>query len=293
VGMQITRDRGRREIRVHLSEYARDLSSAVPDHIVGSTTPLYSTVDYRQLPPGDGEPIWGFNGKMRWMSDSGWWEMQVANSTLAAAGAHPHKAYRRGVQKALQYVKLHKDDHALVLGGREEVVSFGFSDASYTPEGDSRYLYGYAFFLSPAAGAFSVKSKRSTTVSHSSAQSEIKAICDACKEVGPDREQLAALGCPQVSPTRLYTDSQASVDLIANMFAMHAKCRHFNRDINYIRQCVQQGIVEIAFVGTDDNPADVMTKLLGPAKHIKFTTMLLSGVGLVAFAALVFHATVI
>jgi hypothetical protein len=76
----------------------------------------------------------------------------------------------------------------------------GFTDASYTPEGDSRYLYRYALFLSLTAGAYSVKSKRSTTVSHSSAQSEI--ICDACKDVGPDREQLAALGFPQSRPTR-------------------------------------------------------------------------------------------
>jgi hypothetical protein len=227
------------------------------------------------------------------MADSGWWDLKVASAVLASAGAHPNKTHRRGAMKSLQYVKAHQHDHALVLGGKEPVEMFGYSDASYTPEGDSRYIFGFAFFLSPSAGAYAVKSKRSTTVSHSSAQSEIKAICDACKEAVPDREQLAALGCPQPRPTRLHTDSQASIDLVGNMFAMHPNCRHFNRDINFIRQCVQQGVIELAFVGTDENPADLLTKLLGPAKHVKFTAMLLSGVGLVAVAALFFSAVII
>jgi hypothetical protein len=102
----------------------------------------------------------------------------------------------------------------------------------------------------------------------------------------PNREQLAVLGFPQLVPTRLYTDSQASVDLVSNVFQMHGKCRHFNRDINYIRQYVQLGLVELVFVGTDDNPADLLTKMLGSTKHIRFTSMLLGGIGLVAISAL-------
>jgi hypothetical protein len=294
VGMQISRDREQRLIRVHLTEYAKDLvNSKVPAHVLGSSTPLYSTVDYCAQEPGVEEPIWCTVGKLRWMADSGWWDLKVAASALASAGATPNKTQRAGALKCLQYVKHSQDDHVLVLGGLEPVVHSGYMDASYTPEGDSRYLHGRAHFLSPTAGAYSVTSKRSTTVSHSSAQSEVKSICEFCKEAVPDREQLAALGCPQARPTRLHTDSQASIDLVANIFAMHPKCRHFNRDINYIRQCVQLGVVELAFVGTDDNTADLLTKLLGPVKHVKFTKMLLSGVGLVAVAALFFSAVII
>jgi hypothetical protein len=69
--------------------------------VLGSTTPLYSTVDYRQLPPGEEDPIWGHNGKLRWMADSGWPDLQVATALLAAAGAQPSKGHCRGIQKAL------------------------------------------------------------------------------------------------------------------------------------------------------------------------------------------------
>jgi hypothetical protein len=287
VGMQVTRHRERREVHVHLSEYAQDLvSEFVPDHVLGSSTPLYSTVDYRNQPAGAEEPIWAMTGKLRYMADATWWDLQVASSLLASAGATPNKTHRRGVQKCLQYVKERQSDHALVLGGMEPVDMFAYADASYTAEGDSRYQFGYALFLSPMAGAYTVESKRSTTVSHSSCQSEIKAIDNACREIVPNREQLAVLGFPQLRPTRLYTDSKASVDLVSNVFQMRPTCRHFNRDINWIRQCVQLGQVELVFVPTDENPADLMTKILGPDKHVRFTRMLLAGVGLVAVAAL-------
>jgi replicative superfamily II helicase len=91
----------------------------------------------------------------------------------------------------------------------------------------------------------------------------------------------------------LYTDSQAGIDLKTNVFQVHPKSRHFNRDINYVRQCVQMGQVELVFVPTENNPADLLTKLLGPVKHAKFTKMLLAGVGLVAVAALFYNGVVL
>jgi hypothetical protein len=227
--------------------------------------------------------------KARFAADSGMWDLKVASALLAGAGATPNKVHTRGAMKLLQYLKHRQDDQGLTLGGLQPVVLFTFTDASHTPEGDSRYRYGYAMYLSPEAGAYNVRSKRSTTVSHSSAQSEIKAIYDCCKEIVPDREQLATLGFPQLLPTRLHTDSQAGVDLVTNVFQVHPKSRHYNRDINYIRQCVQQGLVELVFVSTDENPADLLTKLLGPTKHAKFTKMLLVGVGVVAVAALFYN----
>jgi hypothetical protein len=169
VGMQITRDRKRREIYVHLTEYAQDIvARLVPDHVLGTTTPLYSTVDYRAQEPGEEKPIWGEVGMLRFLADSSWWDLKVASALLASAGATPNKAHRRGAMKCLQYVKEHQSDHTLVLGGKQPVVQYGYTDAFYTPEGDSRYLFGFALFLSPTAGPYTVRSKRSTTVSHSS-----------------------------------------------------------------------------------------------------------------------------
>jgi hypothetical protein len=265
---------------VHLSDYASAVvADQVPVEVPGSTTPLFSTVEYRGLPPGTEKPIWDVMGKLNFMAASGWPELKVAASVLGSAGATPQKVHRRGAMKMLQYVKAHQEGHDLVLGGLEPVRAMAFSDSGYTPEGDSRYQFGYAIFLSPVAGAVTTYCKRSTTVSHSSAQSKIKAIT-------ADRPLLAQFGAPQIEPTLLYTDSMAGVDLVSNVFQMHNKCRHFNRDINHIRECVQLGLVSLVFVPTDDNPADILTKVLGAVKHVKFTGMLLRGVGATVVVAL-------
>jgi hypothetical protein len=281
VGMQLQHVPAKREIHVTLQDYANEIvDEHVPAHIEGSLTTLFPTVDYRALPPGEEKPIWDIVGKLRFLADSSWHELKVAASLLASAGATPHKAHRRGVMKALQYVKQVKDSHTLVLGGVEEIVMFAMADASYSPEGDSKFLFGHCFFLSPAAGAFSASSKRSTTVAHSSAESEVKAITECCKQVGANREMLELLGAPQLGPTKLYTDSQAAVDLISCVFQARPKCRHFNRDINYVRECQQEGLVELVFTPTDWNAADVLTKILAADKHARFTSMLLVGVGI-------------
>jgi hypothetical protein len=67
---------------------------------------------------------------------------------------------------------------------------------------------------------------------------------------------------------------------------MHPKCRHFNRDINYVRECVQNGTVELYHIGTDVSPSDILTKILPEEKHTRFTAMFLKGVGAVTVAAI-------
>jgi hypothetical protein len=173
-----------------------------------------------------------------------------------------------------------------MLGGQQPIHLTAYCDAAYTPDGDSKYQYGFALYLSAETGAYTAESKRSTTVSHSSAQSEVKSMNETCKRISADRALLALLGETQLQPTSLYTDSQAGVDLVSNVFQMHPKCRHFNRDINYVRECVQNGSVSLYHVRTELNPADILTKVLAEEKHARFTAMLLKGVGAVAVAAI-------
>jgi len=113
----------------------------------------------------------------------------------------------KGVKRALRYVAGHAEGRELVLGGCEPVKLVGYSDASYEPGHDSRFRYGFNLALGVHSGSYTVISKRSKTVSHSSLQSEMRALCDAAKEISADRDLLTLLGCPQNGPTLLHTDS--------------------------------------------------------------------------------------
>lgn len=132
----------------------------------------------------------------------------------------------------------HLDVRALLLGGQDPITLVGFCDVGFTPEDDSTFQYGFALFLRPRAGAYGTKSKRSITVAHGRLQAEMKALAEICKEIEADCALLDELNCTQDAPTVVYTDSQS------------ARCRHFNRDVNYVRQCVLTGVVSLAKIPT-------------------------------------------
>jgi hypothetical protein len=53
-----------------------------------------------------------------------------------------------------------------------------------------------------------------------------------------------------------------------------------------VRECQQEGLVELVFTPTDWNAADVLTKILAADKYARFTSMLLLGVGIATVALL-------
>lgn len=281
VGMQICREPAKREVYVSSTDYDRQVvEKYTTQPSVSHTavdTPLYTSVEYRGV-EGTEKPIRGVVGSVNFSAGIAWPDLRVPVSLLSSAGDKPHANHTKGAKRVLQYMRDHLEGRKLVLGGEEPVRLMAYTDASYSPEGDSLYQYGFALMLSTTAGAFSVVSKRSKTVSHSSLQSEVKALDEACKEIESMRRVLGEFGCAQDGPTPVYTDSQSAIDLVKNYFGYHPKCRHFNRDINYLRQCVDLGLVELYKVHTDDNAADLLTKLCSGDKTTKFTTALLSGV---------------
>ncbi len=90
---------------------------------------------------------------------------------------------------------------------------FGFSDASHTTSGKSKFRYGGALYLGLDNGAFWSMSKNATTISQSSCESEIKAMTLVACAIIHERNKLKATDFEQVKPTVLYTDLQSSVDL--------------------------------------------------------------------------------
>ena len=78
------------------------------------------------------------------------------------------------------------------------------------------------------------------------------------------RRLVSGLGAPELSPTRLATDSQSARDTSYNPTG-HARLKHVDRRHFYIRDQVEDFTLRVPFVRTADNLADFFTKPL-PAK---------------------------
>jgi hypothetical protein len=76
-----------------------------------------------------------------------------------------------------------------------------------------------------------------------------------------ERDKLKAIGFEQVKPTILYTHSQSSVDLCRTLRSKE-NTKHVNARINFLRECVNNRIIEIVFIKTDLMVADLLTKPL-------------------------------
>ena len=70
----------------------------------------------------------------------------------------------------------------MILGGDPHINLFGYADAAHISQHDSKSQLGFCFFLNTTSGAVVAKSKRDTTVSHSSTEAEIKAVDLAIRE---------------------------------------------------------------------------------------------------------------
>jgi len=80
---------------------------------------------------------------------------------------------------------------------------------------------------------------------------------------------LEGLGYTQEEPTVLYSNNQSAIILTRDA-QFHARSKHFDVQNHFVREKVESGVVDIIYVPTNDNIADVFTKALPKPKHQKF-----------------------
>jgi hypothetical protein len=150
---------------------------------------------------------------------------------------------------------------------------FAYSDASYI-NGNTRI--GYCFFLNLESGTIYARSTKSNTVSHSSAESEIKAIDECVRLLTWMRGFLAELGYPQLEPTVIYVDNTAAITL-AEKFNLSNNSAHLVNKLNYIHQEITNGNIKLLYINTENQIADILTKLLPTPQFLKLEDILLNG----------------
>ena len=71
----------------------------------------------------------------------------------------------------------------------------------------------------------------------------------------------------------IYCDNLSSIQLARNP-VFHARTKHIEVHYHFIRERVLAGDIDLAYVGTDEQVADIFTKVLGAEKLHGFCTML-------------------
>jgi histone deacetylase 1/2 len=171
----------------------------------------------------------------------------------------PRDTHWSAVKRILRYIRL-TVSYGLHIRPHPSGVLSAFSDADWagSPD-DRRSTGGYAVFYGSTLIAWSAR--KQATVSRSSTEAEYKAVGDATAEVIWVQSLLQELGIPQSQPAILWCDNIGATYLSANP-VFHARMKHIEVDYHFVRERVSQKQLQIRFISSKDQLADIFTKPL-------------------------------
>ena len=106
-------------------------------------------------------------------------------------------------------------------------------------------------------------SKRQKSVAQSSAESEYMALAETVKEVLWYRSWVYEIFGHYIRCT-IRCDNTAAIQLSQND-SIHNRSKHINIRYHLVRDTVKKGRIDITWVGTREQQADILTKALGPS----------------------------
>jgi hypothetical protein len=134
-------------------------------------------------------------------------------------------------------------------------------DASYLTHADSKSHTGYTLSFG-TVGTFYSKSSKQSLVSTSSTHAEARALYTLLQDIIYVLSICQELQVSLKLPVLVYEDNYPVVQLTNNLAPKTKKCKHFLMLLNYIKEQIDAGIIDVKHIDTNDNLADILTKIL-------------------------------
>ncbi|MCO5591498.1 hypothetical protein L7F22_045482 [Adiantum nelumboides] len=139
-----------------------------------------------------------------------------------------------------------------------------FSDSDWAGYFDTQgSTSGFCFML--GSSCISWLSKKKPTVATSSCEAEYRVVFTAMVECVWLRRLMADLGVGEDIANTIYSDSQSTLAVARNP-VFHARTKHIKVHYYYVRERLSTREINLAYVLTRDNLADLFTKALSREK---------------------------
>lgn len=220
-------------------------------------------------------PIRNLVGRLWWLALISRPDIQCALHRCAIWQNKPSFKLWKNILDIVRY--LARTPHYGLVFVRPSGTEFlsAYCDAAFAGEFGSKSRYGYFFFC--LGGLISWNTKHTTRIVSSSTESEIHSLVHTGKENIWIREFLRELNIFKHLPiTNVYNDNKSALTLSTGG-TCHKRSKHFYLEFDIFREYVSLGEIKLLHVGTDDLPADMLTKPLQPAKFIYFRDMVMGG----------------
>ena len=196
-------------------------------------------------------------------------DIATALNILAKHNACPHPIHWKGVKRIFRYLQGSINEGIYLQGAEriEDLVLQCAVDADWATDTDDR-TSRTGVICQINNNTVWWKSRKQNSIAVSSCEAEYMALFEGCKDVLWMRNLLCDLGfCPGLQPTEIHHDNQSSITWAENRGMR--KVKHIDLRYNFSQTLVNQQIVSLKFISSENNIADVFTKILTGAKFVK------------------------
>ena len=202
-------------------------------------------------------------------------EITFAVSKLSKYNANPTTRHFKAALHVLRYLKGTRN-YCIVYSRSTRIPIIdilGYSDSDHASDLDDRKSYtSYVFVI--CGGAVSWSTHKQSTVAFSSMESEYMALSDAAREALARKQFFCELRIPSGEhPITILSDGQSALDISENP-AKYRKAKHIDIQYHAIRHYIHDSKIEVDYIPTEYQPADLFTKALGTTKHQRFSRMI-------------------
>ncbi|KAI3500537.1 hypothetical protein L1887_36359 [Cichorium endivia] len=191
--------------------------------------------------------------------------------TLSQFMHAPRKSHLKIAVRVLRYLKL-CPGKGILMSKSSDLLLTAWSDSDWAKCVNSRRsITGYCLFLGD--NLISWKSKKQSTVSRSSTESEYRALATVTCEVLWLLKLMQDLGLKYKVPISIFCDNQSAILLSLNP-VLHERTKHIEIDVHLVRDKVSEGVVKVVKVDSSEQIADILTKPLGVSQHNVLTEKL-------------------
>lgn len=267
LGISVIQDKEKNCVFLHQKHY---IEAMLQKYGMGNANPVATPADANvKLRKSDGvsKPVHQYTyqsmvGSLLYAAMATRPDIAQAVSAVSKFNANPDAAHLTAVKRIFRYLK-GTVNLALKYEQSDSGALIGFSDADWAgDQDDRRSTTGNIFLLS--GGAVSWLSKKQVTVALSTAEAEYIALSQAAQEGIWLRRLLSDLGMEATS-TVILEDNQGAIAIAKNP-VNHSRTKHIDIRYHYIRECVQNGQIELQYCPTNDMKADILTKPLTKQK---------------------------
>ncbi|KAM9908917.1 hypothetical protein OXX79_000063 [Metschnikowia pulcherrima] len=256
--------------KIHLSDYINSLLRDYGFESVGRyTTP--ATQDNLDVEQSDGEDecdeseYRSLVGKLLYAANTVRFDIGFAVSKLSRYLISPKYKHLVAAQRVLRYLK-GTVDAGLVYSRGDPVDLLCFSDAgcNLNTEPGSRSRTGS--IICYGGSPIGWKSKLQTMVSLSTVNAELLALCYTVAESVWVVNLLDEIGLPH--KCMVLCDNEGAMKTVRNP-ALLEGTKHIRKRAHFIQQYLNWKVIDLSYVNTKDNIADILTKALSRPEFVR------------------------